>query len=341
MEKKYDLIVYIGRFQPAHVGHINTIQKALEQSNRVLVLVGSTNQPRTHKNPFTFSERATMIQHSLDDDLRLSIDSLPDSKYKMDDWIASVQSKVYHYLLDYSGRDPKKAKVGIIGYVKDNSSFYLKYFPQWDFIDTGLYDEEKLDATTIRRHLFEDSSIKYLEGVLSTDTIEFLTEFKKKQVFEDIQDEYNFLQEYDPREFPRNEVTADAVVVQSGHLLMIQRKNIPGKGLWALPGGFVNPNETIEDAMLRELDEETNLRVPKKVIRGSIVKREVFDSVSRSDRGRIITHAFLVKLKDEEELPRVTGGDDALEAEWIPISEVMENPANMYSDHWSIIGAML
>jgi bifunctional NMN adenylyltransferase/nudix hydrolase len=86
--------------------------------------------------------------------------------------------------------------------------------------------------------------------------------------------------------------------------------------------------------MLRELREETMIRVPVPVLRGNIVRSQVFDAVDRSPRGRIITHAFHIQLPDGE-LPRVKGNDDAEKAKWIPIAEV--NSEDCFEDHYEII----
>ena len=130
--------------------------------------------------------------------------------------------------------------------------------------------------------------------------------------------------------------TADAVVIQSGHVLMIKRRAEPGRGLWALPGGYVNANtdKSVEDAAIRELREETQIRVPAPVLRGSIVRSKVFDAVDRSPRGRIITHAFHIQLPDGE-LPKVKGSDDAEKARWVPIAEVRSEEC--FEDHFEII----
>ena len=65
---KLDTIVFIGRFQPFHNGHLEVIRTALSKAKKVLVLVGSSNQPRTPKNPFTFEERRNMIYRSVGDE---------------------------------------------------------------------------------------------------------------------------------------------------------------------------------------------------------------------------------------------------------------------------------
>jgi len=136
-------------------------------------------------------------------------------------------------------------------------------------------------------------------------------------------------------------VTSDAVVVQSGHVLVVRRKHTPGKGLLALPGGFVNQDERVKDAAIRELMEETKIAVPEKVLNGSIVTSEVFDEPGRSLRGRTITHAFLFKLNDVASLPRVKGSDDAEKAFWMPIHDALAQPNLWFEDHLEIIRTMI
>jgi bifunctional NMN adenylyltransferase/nudix hydrolase len=117
---------------------------------------------------------------------------------------------------------------------------------------------------------------------------------------------------------------------------MIRRRAEPGKGLLALPGGFLDAltDKSLEDAMIREVREETQLKVPAPVLRGNIVEAKVFDAIERSTRGRTITHAFHIKLPNGE-LPKVKGGSDATSAKWIPISKI--NPSECYEDHYEII----
>ena len=133
----------------------------------------------------------------------------------------------------------------------------------------------------------------------------------------------------------------DSIVLQSGHILLIKRGNDRGIGLWALPGGFLDVNETLENGAIRELREETRLKVPVPVLKGSIKKRITFDKPSRSNLGRIITTAFLFQLDDSQELPRVKGGDDAAHAAWVPLSEFYGMAEEMFSDHYHIIKKMI
>jgi bifunctional NMN adenylyltransferase/nudix hydrolase len=92
--------------------------------------------------------------------------------------------------------------------------------------------------------------------------------------------------------------------------------------------------------MIRELREETRLKVPTGFLEGSIKAMQVFDYPYRSARGRTISHAFLIVLTgDHTGLPKVRGGDDARRAFWVPIGEL--EPERMFEDHWHIIRTML
>jgi bifunctional NMN adenylyltransferase/nudix hydrolase len=117
---------------------------------------------------------------------------------------------------------------------------------------------------------------------------------------------------------------------------MIKRRAEPGRGLWALPGGYVNAStdKTVLDAAIRELREETGIKVPEPVLRGSITGNRVFDAVDRSPRGRIITHCYKIELPDGA-LPKVKGSDDAEKARWVPIAEVRSDEC--FEDHYDMV----
>ena len=105
-----------------------------------------------------------------------------------------------------------------------------------------------------------------------------------------------------------------------------------------MPGGFVGQHETMLDACLRELREETRLRVPLPVLKGSIKAERVFDDPYRSARGRTITQAFYIELEPNSTLPKVKGGDDARHAMWVPLASL--DPATLFEDHYFIVQEM-
>ena len=163
--------------------------------------------------------------------------------------------------------------------------------------------------------------------------------------FRNLLAEAEYLEAY-PKEWGTGPfITADAVVIQSGHILLVERGQLPGKGLLALPGGFVDPDERIRDGSVRELKEETAIsdakgEVPPAMLASFIddTKTRVFDAPHRSLRGRIITHAFLFRLPDRRTLFRVKGSDDAATAKWYRLGDLSSE--QFFEDHWSIINLM-
>lgn len=343
MNNKYDTLIFIGRFQPFHIGHEQVIRTALTLADNVIVLIGSANLPRTIKNPWTYMERVGMIADGLnlprEDRGRVMYAPLPDVAYNDQKWVANVQ-KVVDELTSAVTDIKGEQKIGIIGHAKDSSSYYLKMFPQWSLVEHSM--NEVISATDLRGLMFEGKNIKFLQGLLPPATFDYVSKFSSRPEFAQLVEEYNHIQKYKQAwkaaPYAPTFVTTDAVVVQSGHVLLIQRRAAPGAGLWALPGGFVNQEEYLIDGMVRELREETKLKVPVPVIKGSVVLQRVFDKPDRSLRGRTITHAFLVQLPPGE-LPQVKGSDDAKDAKWVPINAIKEN--EMFEDHWSIIQNML
>jgi bifunctional NMN adenylyltransferase/nudix hydrolase len=317
---------------------LEIIKRATALTDNLVIITGSAAQPRTYKNPFTSQERARMIKTATAGlDMNITVVPNIDTIYNDQAWAVRVQKIVSDTIYDNKG--PGQYKIGIIGHKKDDSSFYLDMFPQWGYEDVELI--EFLSAVNIRDLYFKrDVNMKFIQGVVPESTFDFLMQFKETAEYEQIIREREFVEKYKQQyaslPYPPIFSTADAVVIQSGHVLMIKRRAEPGRGLWALPGGYVNANtdKSVEAAMLRELREETQIKVPAPVLKGSIVRSKVFDAIDRSPRGRIITHAFHIQLPDGE-LPRVKGSDDAEKARWVPIAEVRSE--DCFEDHYEIL----
>ncbi len=130
-------------------------------------------------------------------------------------------------------------------------------------------------------------------------------------------------------EWPRPMVTVDAAVFSladgKARLLLINRKHDPYQGCWAIPGGFIEMDEELEDAVARELEEETGLRdIPLEQLR-------TFGTVGRDPRGRQITVVFTGIARNDQ--AEVRGGDDAAEARWFDIDRL---PENLAFDHAAV-----
>ncbi len=331
MTKEYQFGIYIGRFQPCHNGHLKTIGLALSKVEQLIIVLGSHRVAMDIRNPWSTAERADLINQCLSPAQQARVTFLPmrDWLYSDNLWLTAIQQQVCEITGD-------STSIAIFGHHKDSSSYYLDLFPQWDFIETGNY--AGLNSTNIRTTYFDgqEYSIESVPPLVH----QFLQSFLTADRYQVLCQEYQFIKKYQQiwsvAPYPPIFVTTDAVVVQSGHVLVVRRKASPGKGLIALPGGFLQPDETIVDGMLRELKEETRLKVPTAVLRGSIVDSYVFDNPGRSLRGRTITHAYFIQLKSGE-LPPVKGSDDAEKAWWMSLADLYAHEDHIYEDHFQII----
>lgn len=353
--------VFIGRFQPAHNAHLEIIRGALYSKydesvydtnpNQVIICIGSAFKARTPKDPFTWEEREEMLRSAFSDEEneRIHVAPIPDSLYNNTQWAQDIQNAVNNIINTVDGSDTTNSYVRLVGHKKDDSTFYLDMFPQWKFV--GIRNIDDLHSTTIRDYYLNekwddvndeghDIFKEMCEDYIDPNVFQWLLAFRERPEFETLREEFTYIEEYraawSNSPYPPIFSTADAVVIQSGHVLLIRRKNAPGKGLWAIPGGFINQSELIEDAAIRELREETRLSVPAPVLKGSIKQSRVFDYPGRSLRGRTITHAYFIELNPGP-LPKVKGSDDADKAQWIPISEALNMEDQLFEDHASII----
>lgn len=331
----FETTVFIGRFQPVHNGHVAVIRQALQQSYQLIILVGSANRARDIRNPFTYVERVAMLKSCFTNAelARIYFCPLDDYLYQNNAWVENVQRIVHERTARASD------SIALIGHNKDSSSFYLKLFPQWESI--AATNVNNINSTQIRNYYFENSIevLKYVPVSVAHKLNDFMLGNDTYDIYGKLQKEYRFVQEYKKQwgvaPYPVIFQTVDAVVEQSGHVLMVERGANPGKGLKALPGGFLNVNETLLDGAVRELYEETKLKVPKPVLLGSLESEKVFDDPHRSTRGRTITTAFHFKLRDMEELPKVKGSDDAKKAFWVPIANLKDEEC--FEDHSFIL----
>lgn len=128
--------------------------------------------------------------------------------------------------------------------------------------------------------------------------------------------------------YPRPALTVDAVVLRQfggeWQILLIERGIEPYMGKWALPGGFVNMDELLENACMRELEEETGLKVEK------MTQLKTFDAINRDPRHRTISVVHYTFLTSDQE---IKAGDDAKKAAWFSINNLPE----LAFDHAEII----
>ena len=305
--------IFIGRFQPVHHGHIHALGVAASQVNKLYIFIGSANQCRSIKNPWTFEERKQMLALKLHSERITNYEIIPLNDYRYSDtqWMSDVRATIEPYNM---------GSPILFGHMKEGND-YLKWFPELKF--KSIEAQYSINATQIRTEMFET------EDPLMPETVrgDYAFYQKEKQLFKD----YPF-----PETLNFN--CSDAILECQGHVLLIQRKFSPGRGAWALPGGFRNQRETFLDCAIRELIEETNVRVPEKVLRGSIVKTELFDDPRRSFGIPRNTMAVYMRISPNPDysLPRANGADDAALCKWVPLTDALNN-IEMYDDHKDII----
>jgi bifunctional NMN adenylyltransferase/nudix hydrolase len=330
--KTCDFAVLIGRFQPFHIGHKLLFEHAASIADHVIIILGSHNAPASIRNPWNSIEREHFIRASLTDydARRYTVAPVADSAYNFNDWLIRVQQRVF--AIANAGR------ISIVGHYKDDTSFYLNYFPQWKQ-ESLPTQAGGVNSTTIRTACFE-GNIAEVKVLVAPQVYAELCAWTESGRFKQLQEEYQFIRNYrkkwESAPFPPTLVTADAVVMALGHVLLIKRKCNPGRGRYALPGGFVNQGETIEKACLRELKEETGLATGNKELHGSIKMHHVFDHPLRDPRGRVVTHAFMFEL-NVKQLPEVKGRDDAVEAFWLPLYRLESCESDFFNDHAQIV----
>lgn len=139
---------------------------------------------------------------------------------------------------------------------------------------------------------------------------------------------------YVPTAYPPVAVTVDLVVLtvrdESLRALLVRRGHPPYQGRWALPGGFVRPEEDLPEAAARELVEETGLAEPA----SHLEQLASYGAPDRDPRMRVITVAYLALVP---ELPAPVAGGDASAAEWRPVAPLLDRPDGLAFDHGRLL----
>ena len=350
MTATHDIAVLVGRFQPLHDAHLALLTRALAIATRVVVVVGSAFQARTPKNPFTWTERAQMIRHALPEADRERVAIVPMRDYYDEKrWVASVREAVAAAVAGETA-----PRIALVGHFKDATSSYLAAFPGWT-----LEKVERLpgaDGTQLRDALFAalpedahapvalDAALAAFVDQMPASTIAFLRAWTALPFYPELAVEWRMLKRYKEAwraaPYAPTFVTVDAVLQCAGQVLLIRRGKAPGRGLLAVPGGFIEARETTWQSCLRELEEETHLKLLEETMRRALRSVAVFDHPDRSQRGRTITHAHHFDLGDRE-LPEVRADDDAASVEWVAVADLAAMEDRFFDDHFHMLDHFL
>ena len=138
---------------------------------------------------------------------------------------------------------------------------------------------------------------------------------------------------YDPSEFPAFAVTVDVVILTMSvaklHVLLVRRGEAPFEGMWAIPGGFKRPNETLDEAAKRELREETGVDAAS-----LLTQFGAYGDPERDPRMSVVTIGYLAVLRD---VGALVAGADAADAALVPVSDVLNERIDLAFDHLRIV----
>jgi bifunctional NMN adenylyltransferase/nudix hydrolase len=340
-DPQYEWAACIGRFQLFHAAQLALVRRALELAPRCAVLVGSAFQARSPRNPFTFGERVETIRLALTDDERARVDFVAvRDVFDEKRWVAQVQAA----MAKLTGSD--RTRVVLVGHRKDPTGEYLHDFPGWPLHDIGRRGE--IHGKALRAALFSgdsvDAALAAIASQVPASTIEFIRAWAQLPFLARLRQEWQELAEEHDKwacaPYPPVFVTVDAVVRVADQVLLIRRGRAPGKGLLAVPGGFIEQRETAYQSAVRELQEETGFELLPVEMEHALKAVRVFDHPDRSQRGRVITHAFHFDLGPRM-LPEIAGSDDAAEARWVPIAELPSLEEEFHDDHFHILDSFL
>lgn len=328
--------VVIGRFQPLHLGHEALIKHALSRCAELVVVLGSAGKAPTVRNPWTDLGRAQILNQVLPN-YKIHYARVADH-YSDDAWLVSLKVALSSYINEGD-------EVIFFCHEKD-IAYYKNVFPDWKIENVpGLSAQGRtLDATMVREVIFESDPASLtkesFEGLLSPLVAGLIVDWVATKGAQQLFREYQYIREYKQQwsgaPYAPIFVTVDGVVIYKGKLLMIRRKAEPGAGLIALPGGFIGEKEPLIDAAIREVHEETGVRLKREWLRSV----KVFDNPDRSQRGRTITHAHRFDIPSEVPL-KLRAASDASKAFWVDLSMASLYTEQMFEDHDQIVRAML
>ena len=137
---------------------------------------------------------------------------------------------------------------------------------------------------------------------------------------------------YDPSQFPAFAVTVDVVILTmiegTLQVLLVRRGEAPFQGMWAIPGGFKRPTETLDEAARRELSEETGVDAAR-----LLTQFGAYGDPQRDPRMNVVTVAYVAVLRD---VGAVVAGTDAADAALVPVSAVLSGQVDLAFDHLRI-----
>jgi bifunctional NMN adenylyltransferase/nudix hydrolase len=339
MTEHTKIAVVLGRWQLPHLAHCALILHALSIAPYVVIGICSAYRSRNTRNPFNAQERMDMLLRSLPLHLHERIGFVMVRDYYDDDrWSRAVSGAIRTAV-------PNATDITLVGCEKDASSYYLRLFPSWRF--KAFQQNGILSATPLReKYLMGDGRSRALDAVapvVAPGVLDYLAQWLDTPAYDYMRRESFALVDYLKKWTAPVSMTADALVLCSDRLLLVQRGGDIGHNQWALPGGFLDPGERFLDAALRELSEETSIALPPDQLahlRHQVRDQILLDHPMRSTRRRLVGQAFRFDLGGHEP-PHVTPRSDAKACKWWHILDLPSIEDQLFEDHSSAIDRLI
>ena len=319
----------IGRMQFMHNGHFNLIKSVLEHVDLLVVCLGSHAIAPDSRNPFSCVERVEHIKACFPN-APIAFEFIHDHPDSNQDWADEIALKVNQHQVSADA-------ITLFGNKKEDTGWYMDLFRAkgWNIVDCGM--DSKLNGTNVRDRAYCEDRYPETPTEWKSDVPEALHEVFStwlasdtgKTRGEEHVKECLYQLPYVQLPFPPIFHTVDAMVTCQGHVLVVKRGKLRGKGLFAMPGGFLNADERLFDGAIRELIEETAIDLTPETLKEYWTGETLtLDNPNRSLIGRIVSEVFLFALPYDicgGDLPKVVGSDDAEAAIWLPIEKFKGN----------------
>ena len=335
------------RAHPLHNGHLHLIRCGLQQAAHVLVALADAHQARTPRTPFSVAERQAMLRQSLSDAERARVHVVPLRNHPTRAERESSLQRHAQALLSALGW-PVDSRVHLLECTAHADDPQALQPPGWtrQAVRPGVpvRSEPLLDAWFDAGPVPTEHTWLTLAPHLPAASLQAMQALTSSPHYPVLAEEWRMLRDYrqawSSAPYPPVFVTVDTVITCAGRVLLIERGQAPGRGLLAVPGGFLDARDSTWQSALRELREETGLDMPAQEAAARLRGQQVFDHPDRSQRGRTITHAFHIDLGDRP-LPRVEAADDARAAQWVALDALPSLEDRFHDDHFHMLNHFL
>lgn len=316
MAKNYDLIVFIGRFQPFHKGHYQVAKEAIAQTDSFLIVLGGKDSPRDSKNPYTVEERKKIIQASFTEEELLPFGHIEAICDYADDavWMTALENIIN------TACSKSNAKIAIIGHEKDASSYYLRQCAEkWHVIlpDNMLI----MSASDIRDNIY--SSISVVDQMVNSMAAYYAEEYIRFHKLV-LKQEHNDIIELDQFrskcKFPIEYTTVAAIVKYNDFYLV---NSFPLK----FPGGLIENNNIVENT-IADYIKSTGIVVPDECF----IIKEKTSTPHISLYGSSNVYTLVYDLSSYvKNLPKINR-----KSSWLHYTDLISNKKNFDSIHYEL-----